>query len=205
MFFQPTEFASVESVGSNGSNSKSLRRPIAAVKFTEELGGGAPGEQHPAQLGLIFSAVGAGCLLGPLLGNRVVAPRPAPLGWACAAACGLLFLGYALMATARGIGMVLLSSLVRATGSACLWVYSSLLLQLRCPGALLGRAAAAELALYTIAEGASGLYGGLAFDALHLSARGAVAALAVVGAGVTVAWTRWAYQAARGAGGGVDL
>jgi hypothetical protein len=54
------------------------------------------------------------------------------------------------MAIAPNVWMVLFSTSVRAIGSAVIWVYSTLLLQIRVPNALLGRILALEMALLTV-------------------------------------------------------
>lgn len=148
-------------------------------------------------LGVIFAVVGLGCFLGPVALNAFVPPRPAPLLWACAGSFALLFLGSLMMTFAGSLAMVLASTFVRAVGSASLWIYSSLLLQLRIPNAILGRVSAAEMAFYTVAEACSSVFGGAAFDVLHLSLRTTVAALTAVAGALAAGWTVYAFVATR--------
>lgn len=147
-------------------------------------------------LGFIFACVGLGCFGGPLVMNPFVPPRPGPLLWACAGAFCCLFAGSTLMALAHSLAALLGATLVRAVGSATLWIYSTLLLQLRCPNAILGRVSAAEMALYTIAEAASATYGGAAFDLGGMSVSAVTASLAVVAGGVAVWWLAYAARRA---------
>ena len=65
-------------------------------------------------------------------------------------AYGLLFVGYLLMVLAPDIFLVLLSTAVRSCGSAVVWVYSTLLLQIRVPNHMLGRMMAVEMASFTV-------------------------------------------------------
>ena len=58
-------------------------------------------------------------------------------------ALALLFIGYLMMVLAPNILLVLLSTMVRSCGSAVVWVYSTLLLQIRVPNQMLGRMMAA--------------------------------------------------------------
>ena len=67
---------------------------------------------------------------------------------------------------------------------------------------MLGRVSAAEMALYTVAEAASSVYGGAAFDLLHLSLRATVTTLACAAGGMAVGWAAFAHVATRGGGGG---
>ena len=67
-----------------------------------------------------------------------------------AGAMGLLFLGYLCMVLAPNISLVLLSTMIRSCGSAVVWVYSTLLLQIRVPNHILGRMMAIEMATFTV-------------------------------------------------------
>jgi predicted MFS family arabinose efflux permease len=145
-------------------------------------------------LGVIFATVGIGCFLGPVFLNAAVEPRPRPLLWASALAFIFLFAGSVLLAAARKLYMVLAATLVRAVGSATLWIYSTLLLQLRCPNTILGRVSAAEMAFYTICEAVSSVYGGAAFDVLGLSLEQTTASLAVIAGFVAAGWIFYAWR-----------
>lgn len=62
----------------------------------------------------------------------------------------LLLVGYLVTLISPDIFSLLASTLIRAVGSNVLWMYSTLLLQLRVPNHLLGRMLAVELAIYTV-------------------------------------------------------
>ena len=150
-------------------------------------------EDGATTLGIIFATVGLGCFLGPVVMNIIVSPKPRQLLWASAASFGFIFAGAVLMATAKHLSMVLAASFIRSIGSAGMWIYSTLLLQLRCPNAILGRVSAAEMALYTVAEAASSLYGGAAFDVFGLTLEQTSASLAVAAGGVFGGWVVYAW------------
>ncbi|GAB4816866.1 hypothetical protein N2152v2_003912 [Parachlorella kessleri] len=149
-------------------------------------------------LGLIFAVVGIACFLGPVMLNALVPPRPAALAWGVAASFAFMFVGFVIMLVASNISLLLLSTFVRSIGSATLWLYSTLLLQLRVPNAILGRMSAVEMALYTVTEAASSIFGGAAFDVLHLTLQQTLAVLAVLGGALTVLWVAFAAGYSRG-------
>lgn len=82
-------------------------------------------------MGLIFGAVGIGCILGPILANLVTRPDPAGFLRGIALSFVCLNFGYLLMALAPDIFTLMLASALRAQGSTVLWTYSTLILQLR--------------------------------------------------------------------------
>ncbi|KAL6773868.1 hypothetical protein ACKKBG_A22825 [Auxenochlorella protothecoides x Auxenochlorella symbiontica] len=157
-----------------------------------------PEMQHlgdaPQTMGYIFAMVGVGCLVGPLVLNPWVPPRVPLLLAACAGSLTLLSISYAVMLAAPGIGLVLLSTFIRALGSATVWIFSSLALQLRVPGALMGRVSAWEMALYTLAESSSGLATGLALDLGHASLRAVLCGTLLLSAIPTLPWLAWAAR-----------
>lgn len=58
--------------------------------------------------------------------------------------------GYTGMVFAGNVYWMCLSIMVKSFGSAVMWVYSTLLLQLRVPDAMLGRMMALEMAFFTV-------------------------------------------------------
>ena len=63
---------------------------------------------------------------------------------------GALWLSWGGMAASNSIWGVLACSVLRSSGLAVIWVYSTLLLQLVVPNALLGRMMALDLAFDTV-------------------------------------------------------
>ena len=69
---------------------------------------------------------------------------------ACAASFLAFFTGYLLMAAAPNIWALYPATVVRSCGSSVVWVYSTLLIQLRVPNQLQGRMMALEMAFYVV-------------------------------------------------------
>lgn len=80
----------------------------------------------------------------------MLARRKPHLLRACAASFVLFFVGYLLMSVAPNIWALVPSSIVRSMGSSVVWVYSTLLIQLRVPNDLQGRMMALEMAAYVV-------------------------------------------------------
>ncbi|KAL3137427.1 hypothetical protein ABBQ32_006948 [Trebouxia sp. C0010 RCD-2024] len=122
-------------------------------------------------LGFVFAAVGVGCFFGPIFFNFFTPPRKPQLLRSTAASFYCFVLGYLLLILANNISLLLMSTAIRSAGSAVLWIYSTLMLQYLVPNQLLGRIMALEMALFTVADASSAVFGGAAFDLLHLHAR----------------------------------
>jgi predicted MFS family arabinose efflux permease len=99
--------------------------------------------------------------------------------------------GYFLLMISEHIVLVLVATAVRSMGSSCMWIYSTLILQLQVPNALLGRILALEMAMFTITDTASGLFGGVAYDVLGLSTRQVCAIMTVLAGVVTLLWVAY--------------
>lgn len=135
-------------------------------------------------LGAVYASVGVGSLLGPLLLNALVPPRPPRLLGGVAGAFLLVAAGHGLMALSGSLAQLLLANLLRSAGSGCVWVWSTLLLQLLVPDTFLGRVTAVEAALFNASNLLCSFGGGAAFDLLH---RGVVW-VATVLSGMAAAW-----------------
>jgi Major Facilitator Superfamily len=158
---------------------------VINVTFSQDP---ATGILDPQRLGYLFSAIGLGCLLGPLL----MPPQRSYL----LTSIGTFYsigIGYLLMVLSRNASFAWLClwSGMRAAGSAILWVDSSILLQTTTPATLLGRVTAIDYAIALLAEASSALFAGLAqdrgFSAIDISLR-----LAGLGLIWGVLWTMWA-------------
>ncbi|KAL3148744.1 hypothetical protein ABBQ38_014155 [Trebouxia sp. C0009 RCD-2024] len=145
-------------------------------------------------LGFVFAAVGVGCFFGPILFNFFTPPRKPQLLRSTAASFHCFVLGYLLLIVASNISLLLMSTAIRSAGSAVLWIYSTLMLQYLVPNQLLGRIMALEMALFTVADAASAVFGGAAFDLLHLSARQVSTVMLGVALLPTTVWTLYAWQ-----------
>lgn len=195
---------------------------VAAVWARVVHGAGTPPPSADALaasvLGAIFACVGAGCLVGPLAMNALTGTDTRSLLRSVGVAFALLSAGYAGLAASGGaLAGVMAATALRSAGSATLWTYSSLLLQLSVPDALLGRVSSLEQAAFTVGECVSAGGAGLLFDVAGASVRGAAGVMSVVAAAVAAAWWRWvgsvspgslpsaAAHTANGGGGGGGL
>ncbi|CAL8462528.1 g2061 [Coccomyxa elongata] len=150
-------------------------------------------------LGLLFASIGLACFIGPVLSNRITPPRKPHLLRACAASFVLFFAGYLLMSVAPNIWALVPSTIVRSMGSSVVWVYSTLLIQLRVPNQLQGRMMALEMAAYVVAESMSAVLGGMAFDLIGLSVRSVALLMSGIAAVSAALWVWYAaYQWPKG-------
>ena len=75
------------------------------------------------------------------------------------------------MSISASLGNIIFFTLVRACGSAVLWVYSSVALQIVCDGEVLGRVVSIEGAAAFAAEGASAYAAALLLDVGGMGAK----------------------------------
>jgi len=180
---------------------------VLAVRFSETPQTFGQLGDSGQTLGYIFSAVGVGCLLGPTLASKAAGDvQDSDSGLLGVIACGfgLLFVGYLAMVLAirmERIEPVLLSSALRSSGSSIIWIYSTLLLQLRGEEAVLGRLFAFEIAVYTIFEGGSTVWGGVAFDVFNVSLKDVCVLQTSLAGVVMLPWCWFWFSRRRLAGG----
>ncbi|GMH97879.1 hypothetical protein TrVE_jg8324 [Triparma verrucosa] len=120
-------------------------------------------------LGCIFASVGLGCLGGPLImdkvriwyknngnGNDNKSFREIKfMVWSSVFAIAVVATSFLGMSLNSDLTSVLFFTVFRSSGSAILWVYSSVLLQLLTDPSVLGRVVSIEFAAATTLEGAS--------------------------------------------------
>lgn len=81
-------------------------------------------------IGLMYSSVGIGCLLGPIFANNFTdMEHPRSLQFACVSALGVISFGWVGMSMSTRIEWLCFFNTVRAFGSAIIWINSTLLLQ----------------------------------------------------------------------------
>ena len=82
-------------------------------------------------MGDVFSCIGVGCLLGPLVVNNTIvkAGRPETMQRACIIGLGIASCGWLGIAHSNGFSLFCFFTVIRAFGSAIIWVDSTLLLQ----------------------------------------------------------------------------
>ena len=178
---------------------------ILNVRFAQlqrmQLGG-----SESVTLGLVFAAIGVGSLVGPLLSDAHTPQRQAPLLRACAASLAVVGTSFLLLAAAPGAGRAGLALLLAGTayrnlGSSVLWIYSTLLLQLRAPAAVLGRLFMLEQALQTaVAAVVTAAAGAAVDDGMPLPALAATScAVGVAEAAAVLAYAAYCHASTDGA------
>jgi MFS family permease len=113
----------------------------------------------PQRLGYMFSAIGIGCLIGPI----IMPPGRCYLS-ACIGSYFMIALGYGCMAWFHSFWWKCFWTLLRASGTAVLWVDSSILLQTTTPATMLGRISSIDFAIALLCEAASAMFAGVAQD-----------------------------------------
>ena len=159
---------------------------IVFVKFTGALVYGAAdilsvvlSEQQPEpgevtdpnqRLGLLFSVVGVGCLLGPLIAEPFMdMERPASLQLSCILSFGIMAFGFYGWSMFTPFWSLCFFASIRAAGSSILWTNSSILLQKFSEPQMLGRVMAVDVALGQLTEAASAYMCGVLLDKVSLT------------------------------------
>ena len=141
-----------------------------------------------ATLGYIFSAVGVGCIGAPFVVSPLVPQHELPLVLVVAVGFALLPAGYAIIAFSPNILVVLLGTVLRSAGSSMLWVFSTLLAQLRGKGCFLGRIFALEFTLFTLGQTTGYYIANVLLDGCGLSPRASCLPLTLMGFAPTAMW-----------------
>jgi len=142
---------------------------IVQVEFAEKIF--RVGNSGSATLGLIYTAIGIGTGIAPLLAQKLTGENEKAMYWGITAAFGISVIGFLGVAWSPTLWILLLATIFRTAGSGISWVYSSALLQMRVPSAFRGRVFAFDLAAYTLTSGFSTFWGGFALDRQGLAPR----------------------------------
>eukprot|EP00977_Amphora_coffeiformis_P018232 scaffold6320_cov169-Amphora_coffeaeformis.AAC.6 len=116
-----------------------------------------PGDEAATarRLGFLFSSIGLGCCLGPVVGNIVTdANRPITIQRICISGLlleGIGYLGWS-RSTYSGFAVICLFSGIRAVGSSLVYMNATLLLQELSLPEMLGRVLGTEFALYQLSD-----------------------------------------------------
>jgi len=146
-------------------------------------------------IGLMYSSVGIGCLLGPIFANNFTdMEHPRSLQFACVSALGVISFGWVGMSMSARIEWLCFFNTVRAFGSAIIWINSTLLLQKLTPSGMLGRILSFDFAIAMLFDTIASFVTGRYVDAdtpIHDVAFGAAVATATI-------WVFWSlYHSAR--------
>ena len=117
------------------------------------------------KLGILFSLVGIGCLVGPLIAEPWVhVERPITLQISCIISFGLSALGYFGWASIPYFWSTAIFAVIRAAGSSNIWIHSTLMLQKFSAPHMLGRVLAADYAVALVGEASAALLCGTFMD-----------------------------------------
>jgi MFS family permease len=140
------------------------------------------------RLGWLFAAVGVGCLIGPL-----VVPEPRQHIPTIIGGLTVLSTGFGLLAACpqqRYFWLTCFFTALRASGTAVMWVDSTIIVQEATPSQMLGRVSAVDLALAVSMEAASAVLAGRLLD--HgWSAHRIAGLLSIVGLTIALSWYLW--------------
>ena len=159
---------------------------VLGVEFAEKifpLGEGATGT-----LGVIYTVMGLGTGLGPVLLRRWLGDEPPQLIRGIKLAFVMLTAGILINATAPNLWIFGIGLLIRTIGSGTIWVFSSSLLQIMSPDQYRGRVFAFDFAFLTLTQSVSILWAGYALDGLGWDARWTMGFFSISCAVVFVSW-----------------
>jgi MFS family permease len=162
---------------------------VLNVSFAEE--NPADSEARKSEkLGSLFTAVGVGCLIFPLIAEKLTNDKyPKTVLNTCVLsfllqACGCLGQGYF-----NSFKLTLLFTMLRSGGGNIAWIESQILLQMVVKNEMLGRVVAVDFGLALLSEAASATCAGLLQDEIHLSARQISDIMGLVALAMFILWT----------------
>lgn len=122
------------------------------------------GEGGGISLGILYTAVGVGTGLGPILARRFTGDRDRDLRIAIAISYAITALGLVLSAPLSSFGLVIVGTLLRGFGGGIGWVFSTQLLLQLLPDRVRGRVFSSEFALFTLASAIAAAWAGVSLD-----------------------------------------
>ena len=141
------------------------------------------------RLGILFTCLGAGCFVGPMLANFFTNPeRPATLQMVCVAGIAFMMSGWIGFSQSSSFSLFCFFSLVRGIGSSIIWVNSSILLQRLAAQEILGRVLALDFALMMIFDCVTAYVTGVLLDA-GVTKHEIAAVVSVVAASFLLLWS----------------
>jgi hypothetical protein len=148
------------------------------------------GRDKDKKLGILFSLVGTGCLLGPLLTEPFLdMERPSTLQLSCVLSFGITAIGYLGWSFESSFWVISVFALIRAAGTSIIWINSTLLLQKFSTPKMMGRVLAIDFAIALLAESLSAYYTGVLLDKEGLSTYQVSFLLAIFSLVLTVVWS----------------
>lgn len=126
-----------------------------------------PGDEEATsrRLGLIYSCLGIGCLVGPGMANMFTDPeRPATFQFACVTAVAVMMMGWFGIGNAPNFGTICAFTALKTIGTSTIWVNSSLILQRLTQPQRMGRVMAFEFASAMFFDAVSATLAGYLLD-----------------------------------------
>lgn len=162
---------------------------VLNVAFSER-GSEGDSQRTSLKLGILFGCVGVGSILGSTLCDAFATlSRPQRTFHLCLAGYVLVSVGCLGMGLFPDqFALICFSGAIRATGTAVLWICSTLLLQKYTPTSILGRIRSIDFSAALLGEALSALGGGLLMDDLGVSAEGLSFLLAAIAIGLFLFW-----------------
>lgn len=136
------------------------------------------GEEGATTLGLMFTAFGAGAVIGPLIANQFGDSSAAWLRRTILGGFLCMPIAWFIVGVAPSLPIVLAGCVLRGMGGSINWTYSDVLLQMSVPDKLLGRVFAFDFAIFTLAVSISLWLTGFITDEFQLAPRTIVLILA---------------------------
>ena len=133
------------------------------------------GKDGGTGLGLMFTAIGIGSGIGPILTRHFTGDRDHALRVAVGVAYLVLAAGIMLVATLGSFELVLLGLVLRAFGGGMLWVFSTHLLFQTLPETMRGRVFSTEYMLFTLLYSVGAMVGGAILESSGLGIGGLLA------------------------------
>jgi MFS family permease len=147
------------------------------------------------RLGILFSITGIGCILGPLLADPLTSVEcPRALQLACIYGFMAVTVGCFGVGMFHPFWMVCVFSAIRSAGGGILWLDSQFLLQKFTAKEMLGRVAAVDEALATLAEALSSLLCGILQDRGNLTAERVSGAQGMLSVAFVIAWSAYHFS-----------
>lgn len=117
------------------------------------------------RLGYVYSCMGIGCFLGPIIANFFTDPeRPKTLQFVCIVAIAFMTIGWLGVANAPSFGVICVFTAVKTVGSSTIWINSSLTLQRLAQPQRMGRVMAFEFACAMLFDAMSATVAGRLID-----------------------------------------
>lgn len=144
------------------------------------------------RLGVLFSCVGIGCIIGPLISNRFTDMKnPKTLQISCIIAYGVMASGFVGLGYFPFFSARCFFTMIRSSGAAVMWTDSSILIQKFSSDDMLGRVSAVDYGFATLSEGTSAVLASMLHDRFGISAQGVSYFISIIGLSMVVIWSKF--------------